>query len=193
MSAQTWQETVARITADGSAITNSSTQTSLFGAAGATAASAAKYTFPPNFFFPGRMFKIVAGGRMSSLVTTPGTLTLSALLGSTTIGGSGAMALNAVGKTAVTWLMEWWFTCRAEGSGTLTTFIHIGKFVSEGIGSTSTPAGVANTVMMPATTPAIGTGVDGTVSQALDLQGAFSIANASNTLVLNQFMVEVLN
>src|SRR3982750_3866995 len=91
--------------ADGTAITASTTETRL-------QHSAARCVLPGGYFeAPAKTIEIWLRGRISTVVTTPGTLTLRLKLGSTvTTGtgavtggvsawGSGAFALNTVGKT----------------------------------------------------------------------------------------------
>jgi len=65
MSAQGWQETLISALADGPTLTAA--------AAASCIPTAAKITLPNNFLQVGRMLKVTLYGRISCVVTTPGT------------------------------------------------------------------------------------------------------------------------
>jgi hypothetical protein len=186
MPGQSWQETLINQNVDGAALTASTTATSLLHAT-------AKLSIPPHFFRIGKMLKVTAQGRISNIVTTPGTLTLDLRMGPTAniiVANGGAMALNAVAKTNVPFWMEWLLTCRAVGNGTAANLMHQGQFQSESV--VGSAAGVAGCIMMPAATPAVGTGFDSTVSMLCDLFATWSLNNA-NSIQVHQFKIEDLN
>lgn len=186
MSMQSWQETLINSSVDGTALTASITATSILPAA-------AKLTLPANFFYVGRMLKITAQGRVSNIVTTPGTLTLDIRLGAVIVANGGAMSLNVVAKTNVPWWMEWILTCRAIGNGTSANLMHQGTWQSESvIGSPLPTAGGVGSLLIPVVTPAVGTGFDSTAAQTLDLFGTWSLSNA-NSIQVHQYKVESLN
>jgi len=192
MGMQTWVEAIGVPAAtDGVALTNSTTATSLLGGTG-TGASAAKYSIPANWWYVGRALRVRAAGRISTVVTTPGTLTLDLRLGATVVANGGAMTLSTTAKTNVAWDLEWLLTCRTVGSGTAATLMHQGRFTSEAAGAT-TVAGEAKVILLPQSAPAVGTGFDGTAALTLDLFGTWSVASASNSILLHQFAVETLN
>ena len=193
MSLATWQETLINTNVDGAALTNSTTATSILGGAG-TGASQAKITLPANFFYVGRMLRIRAAGRISTLVTSPGTLTLDVRLGAVIAANGGAMSLNIVAKTNVPWDLEWILTCRAIGSGTVSNLMHQGKWASEAVIGAGLPTvGGAGVHMLPNAAPAVGTGFDSTAAQTVDLFGAWSIANAANSIQIHQYALEAMN
>ena len=112
MPSQSYPQTLVTAQGDGSALSNSNTPTSIIPAQ-------AKWTFPANFFQIGSTLRVTCYGRVSNIVTTPGTLTLDCRLGaSTVIANGGAMQLNASAKTNVTFKSVFVLTCRAIGSGT---------------------------------------------------------------------------
>ena len=91
MSNQAWVEPFVITGEDGSALTNSTTATSLLPAS-------RKFTLPSYFFDTiGKTLRFRASGRISTVVTTPGTLTLDIRLGSVVVFNGGAMSL---GRTA---------------------------------------------------------------------------------------------
>ncbi len=188
MSNNTWVELIGRDVGDGAALGNSSTPTSLLPAP-------AKFTLPANFFdFIGKKLRVRAAGRISNIVTTPGTLTLDFRLGSVIAFTGGAMALNVVAKTNVTWIFEAELEARALGASTAAALLGIGKFMSESvIGSPANSAGGSGLLLLPATAPANGTGFDSTAAQQCDMFGTWSIANSGNTITCHQFSLEALN
>lgn len=189
MSRQIFEETFASLEVDGAALSNSTSATSLFGSS--NAASAAKFTLPANWCDIGRTLRVTARGRISTVVTTPGNLTLDVRFGSVIAFNGGAMALNIVAKTNVTWKFSADLVCRAIGSGTTANMMGIGEWMSEA--AASAVATEAAVYMLPASAPAVGTGFDSTVAQVIDLFGTFSVANAANSIQLHQFVLEALN
>jgi hypothetical protein len=191
MSLSAWQETFVAAQVDGAAIANTTTATSLIGGTG-TGASHAKITLPANYFQIGRALRITATGRVSTLVTTPGTLTLDVRLGAVIAANGGAMTLSTTAKTNVTWELVWLLTCRAIGSGTTANLMHTGRWTSEAAGAT-TVAGEAKSIMLPQSAPAVGTGFDSTAAQTVDIFATWQTANAANTIQLHQYTLESLN
>lgn len=193
MGLQTWQETLINSNVDGVAVANTVTRTSLLGGVG-TGASHAKLTLPANYLQVGRVLRVSAQGRISTVVTTPGTLTLDLQLGSVIVANGGALSLNIVAKTNVPWWLEWVLTCRTIGSGTIATFMHQGLFQSEAvIGSPLPTAGGNGSLLIPTGAPAVGTGFDSTALGQFDIFATWSIANAANSVQLHQYRLEALN
>ena len=165
---------------DGAALANSTSPTSLLPAS-------RKITLPTYFFDRvGKRLRVKAAGRISTLATTPGTLTLDVKLGSIIVFSSGAMTLNTSAKTNVGWLYEADLICRAIGSGTTANLLGQGLFTSEAVIAALRP-----THVLPFNAaPAVGSGFDSTAAQALDFVATWSVANASNSITLHQFHVE---
>ena len=190
MPGQSWQETLMNQNVDGTALTASTTATSILHAT-------AKLQLPPNFFRIGKMLKIAAAGRIST-VTTPGTLTLDIRLGpaappTIVVANGGAMTMNATAKTNVPWYLEWVLTCRAVGNSTAANLMHQGVWTSEAVvGSSAPTAGGAGSHLLPNAAPAVGTGFDSTVGLFLDLFATWQTNNA-NSIQTHQFRVEDLN
>jgi hypothetical protein len=189
MSAQGWQETFATLQVDGPALNTSTTPTSLLNGATTHAAGAARYTLPAGFFAtPGKALRVTAKGRISTF--TSGTLTLDVRLGAVVAWNGGAQVL-VVSLTNKSFIMDVLLTCRTIGSGTIGTLFGIGQFTSPAaVGSTG---GVANTMLLPDNTPAVGTGFDTSVSQLVDLFGTWSVSNAANSIQLHEYTLEAIN
>lgn len=184
MSAQTWQETLVWAVGDGTALNTSTTRTSLLPAA-------AKWTAPANYFsYVGKTMRVTAKGRISNIVTTPGTLTLDVGIGATNL-LTGTFSLNAVAKTNVTWWFEAEMVLRTLGNGVASNFMSIGQFNSEAV--TGGAFGLANTVLLPQSAPAVGGNFDNSVANQWDFFGTFSVNNSGNSIQVHTFKIESLN
>lgn len=188
MTQQSYVQAPITAQGDGTALTASTTATSLL-------ASQAKITLPPNFIsYIGQAFRVRAAGRVSNIVTTPGTLTLDirfGVAGAVVVANGGAMQLNAVAKTNVPWFLDWLLTARAIGSAA--NFMHQGTWVSESVVGSGLPSATgAGMAMLPNATPAVGTNFDSTAAQIVDLYGTWSLNNA-NSVQVHQFSIESLN
>lgn len=163
---------------DGTAVTNgvSTRQTGLI-------APAAKFTIPANFFVIGRELSIRAAGRISTASSTPGTLTLDVGFGSIVVFSGGASGTLVTSASNLTWLLEITLTCRSIGASTTATMIGTGKFSSFVLSAT------LPIQMLPASSPAAGTGFDSTVAFQLELGVTYSSTTATNTMRCDQFNV----
>lgn len=184
MSLQTWSETLVTAQVDGTQILNSVTQASII-------PPAAKYTLPANFHSIGKKLRIQARGRVSNVVTTPGTLLFQVLYGATAVFNNGAatIALNTTVKTDVTWELDITLTCRAIGASA--NLMGICKWTSESV--VGAAAGTALTAYIPASAPAVGSNFDSTVAQVVDLQAKFSVATATTAMTLHDYSLEAMN
>ena len=188
MSLNSWVETLNAQQIDGTALTASTTATSII-------APQSRFTVPANYFsFIGKTMRVHAAGRVSTVVTTPGTLSLDLRWGASTLQFTGgAMSLNIVAKTSVAWTFDCYLTARSIGNGTLATLIGIGEFKSEAvIGSPLPTVGGSGILLLPTATPVVGTGFDSTVSNVMDMFGTWSISNA-NSIQTHIFTFEAMN
>jgi len=185
MSAQTWQETMVWAIADGTALTASTTRTSIIPAA-------AKWTAPANFFnFVGKTIRVTAKGRMSNVVTTPGTLTLDIGIGATNLFTSGAISLNTTAKTNVTFWFEAELVLRTLGNGTASNFMGIAQMSSESMLGTAANT-YATTYNLPTTSPVVGGNFDAGTANVWDLFATWSLNNA-NSIQVHTFKIESMN
>lgn len=189
MTLSTWQETLVTSQVDSTALTNTVTATSIIPAA-------ARFTLPSSFFAVGKKLRLTAQGRISTVVTTPGTLTFSVRIGTGPVicATSDALTLNIVAKTNAAWDLEWILTCRAIGGGTSANLMHNGTWKSEAvIGSPLVTVGGVGVLPLVAAAPAVGTGFDSTAVQIVDLFGTWSVANAANSILTHQYDLVSLN
>jgi len=166
----------------GSALANSTTETSIMPSSQLTL-----YT-PAGFFSRTQVaLRFRLSGLISNIVTTPGTLTLKLYLDSVAMFSTGAMALNATAKTAVTWCLDGELICQAIGGGTATQLMPNGcGFQSESyVGSAAATAGGSGRILLPYnTSQALGSGFDNGPSHLFDVKATWSIANAGNSIQL---------
>ncbi len=189
MSSQLYDEVLAEAQSDGTALASSTTATSIL-------PTHARATILPGVLrTPGKMLHVFASGRVSVLNPTPGNLTLDFRLGPTgniIVFNGGAFALNtAAAKTNVTWWLEMMLTVRSVGGSTSATVLGTGFFKSEAVNGSA--VGFADSVNLPASAPAAGTGFDSTVSNVADLFATFSVSSASNSITLHQYALSLKN
>lgn len=186
-----YQSTLVEGQADGTAVANSTTETTLL-------PPVAKIFLPSGYINRvGKSFFVRAGGRISNIVTTPGTLTLKFKLGPTAniaVATSQAFQLNAVAKTNVAWSLELHMLVRSIGASTSATIFPTGIWTSESnVGSAVPASGSPGGAIWQTATPVVGTGFDSSVANQIDLTATFSIANAGNTIQLHTFALEDLS
>jgi hypothetical protein len=105
------------------------------------------------------------------------------------------MQMSTTAHTTLPLWFEILLTLRTIGTGVLATFMGQGMAVSQVLSltavadSTTTPA----TLLMPNTTPAVGTGFDSTLTQTLDCFGTFSVSTSPTNITMQQFSVESMN
>lgn len=182
-----YQTTLVEAQGDGTAVTAT--------AEGSLLPGQAKIFIPSGYLNRiGKRFGVRASGRISNIVTTPGTLTMRLKLGPTAnvaVAASSAWQLNAVAKTNVSWYLDLTFTVRSIGSGTTATIFPMGTWTSESVVGSPVPAsGGAGTHQWQASAPAVGTGFDSTVDNLIDLTAQFSLTG--NSIQLHTFGLEDL-
>lgn len=189
MSLQTWQETLVS-----SAVAGASFGT--FTTAKTVLPTSCLVTLPANWWYVGRTIRVTVQGGYGTLVTTPGTTTLSVNLGAVTAFTTGAIQLNATAHTNIPFQLAVMLTCRAVGSGTAANCMGQGHLRGRMFTFTAAQAdqvNIGDAMMVPVTAPAVGSGFDSTAAQTLDFFAAFSISNAANTIQIQNYIVEALN
>ena len=170
--------------ADGAALSNTLTATSILPAS-------ALATIPAGALQIGSLVKVSLRGRISTVVTTPGTLTFDLRFGSVIVSAFGAMALNTTAQTNAQFEAELWAVIRAIGTGTTANALCTGRFTSRAvIGAGAAGVTGAGVLMLPDTAPAVGTGFDSSAAQPINVFGTWSVANAANSVQIHQALVE---
>jgi hypothetical protein len=179
MSSPGYVDTLARAETDGTAL-------SAFTARASMTPAHARYTTPTTGFWQvGKVLRVKAMGRISTF--TSGTFTFSFGVGSVDAWASQALTMVA-SQTNQTFYLDVLLTVRAVGAGGSATANLIG------IGSLNAGAAItANTTLLPATAPAVGTSFDPGAASVLDLMLACSVSNAANGATLHEYVLEALN
>ena len=189
MSYQTWQETIAIQRAAGTLFNTYTTAKTVIN-------PDALITLPSNFFYPGRMIRVFAMGGISNIVTTPGLMNFQVKVGSVAAFDTGNIQLNATAHTTLPFWLDILLTCRAIGSGSAANLMGLanvcGIMFTRTAGQTDDAQGM-QTILAPATAPAVGTGFDSTVANILDFFVGFTISNAGNGVQIHQYKVVTLN
>lgn len=155
---------------------------------------AAKITLPNNFFDLGSVLHIVATGRISSVITTPGTARFDVRIGGVIVFDSLAILLaTAAARTNVGWVLDIFLTCRViGGTGATSQLFGQGTWQSSDIiGNPLDVAGPAGSVLLPFNSaPALGTVFDNTLANTLDL--FFTQTVATGSMTVHQYKVGAL-
>lgn len=155
-----------------------------------------KITLPNNYWYPGRKWRMTSWGRVSSVITTPGTARFDLRIGGVIAWDSQAVLLDTVAAhTNVGWKLLVELTCRSVGSGTATTLVGNGMWTSEdilGVPATA-PKGVLVAMLPWNTTPGVpGTGFDNTLAtNTVDV--FFTQTAATGSLTVHDYMIEEMN
>jgi hypothetical protein len=160
----TVEETVITSQVDGVAVSAAATPTSLLPAA-------AKFLLPANWCAIGKKILIKASGRISSVITTPGTARFDLRLGGTVVFDSLAILLDTVaGHTNVHWGLQIELYCRGIGAAA-NFFPGECYWRSEDLLGTpaAAPKGCLAATLPWNTAPAIGANFDSTINQVMDL------------------------
>ena len=180
MSLGLW-ETLATTTGDGTTLTAAARASAIQG----TTAKQALYPFPANKLRIGDCMSIFAAGRVSFVVTTPGTfrLDLSYGAGGTAIFDTLAVPGNIVAQTTVPWSLQAWGIVRATGSSA--NMFWQGLLSSTAFLNTAAVATgpYTGTITIPFNTaPVVGANFDNTAAAALDFNFTQTVATGSFTL-----------
>jgi hypothetical protein len=188
MSSKGFRERILEVYENGTALASSTTQTTLL------PASAKEATLGAGLLRIGRILAFEFSGRMSTVVTTPGTLALALRLGSVDVFGSGNIPLNTTAQTDVHWSLKGEIVCRAVGLTTVTTFMPKGcEFKSRAVigSSAAGTAGVGTELLPYNAAPAVGSGLDFSVSHLVDFLATWSVSNAANSIQVHAGHVDI--
>ena len=182
---KTCQEVVSVAQSDGTAVTAAAATTLL--------PTHAKFTFPANTFNQiGQQVLITASGRISSVITTPGTARFDWRLGGTAVFDGLATLLDTVAAhTNVGWWLQILLTLEIVGNAA--KFFGQGFWACEDIigRPAGTPQGSLLAILPWNSAPAQGTAFDATTSLQSDLQFTQTVATGSCTL--HQYSLSLLN
>lgn len=172
-----FRERLLSIGEDGAALVSSTTKTNLL-------PSSRAFTLPSYFFNRiGKSLIVEAAGRISTKASAVGTLQLFVDFGSTAVFSSGTFTPVA-SLTNASWLFRVELVSRAIGASTSANLIGVGQF-----SGSAAPDGTS--IVLPATAPAAGGGFDSTASQTVGISAQWQTSDASNSIQLHQFALDV--
>lgn len=154
----------------------------------------ARHTIHEDAWWIGKRFRVRASGGVSNVVTAQPTFTFEFRLGPTSnivAFTTGAILCSTTAHTLVPWMLDIEMTCRAVGSGTAANLmgqgiIHSRAFIDAGASADITTLGHTS-LLVPETSPAVGTGFDTNVANVTDLFVSCSTSNAGNGITLQQY------
>lgn len=181
-------ETLASISGDGTALTAAARASALQGAGG----KQGLFTLGANKLRVGDVLDIWASGRISSVVTTPGTarFDLSFGVGGTACFDTLAMPLNIVVQTNVPWSLHAVGTVRAVGN--------VGNIFWQGVWASTASLNTAAVATGPwtgvitvpyNTAPVVGANVDMTIANILDFN--FTQTAATGSMTLHEYVLSL--
>lgn len=162
------------------AVTNTAAETTIIGT------GSGNVTLPARFWEPGRTLKIVFSGSIADTGTPTGRVKLK--LGATTLVDTGALTLPTI-TGAADFYGEANIICRSKTDELAVTggSLVADMYISYG---TTTAGGSDNNMYAPVT---VTSSVDTTVSAALDVTWQWGAASASNSLLVEVFVIEHLD
>jgi hypothetical protein len=185
MARQIWVETVVTSKVDGPTLTAA--------AAASMLPASAKYTFPPDTLNNvGKVLRITATGRVSTVITTPGTLRFDVRLqGNVVFDSQGIFPDSTAAYVNVGWYMDLFLTVQIDG--TAAQMWGQGKFACTAVtGLVSNPPQGALSAILPFNaSPGLGNFFDATQSQQFDM--FFTQTVGTGSLTCHQLAVELTN
>lgn len=193
MASQSWGQLIASIPIAGTQYNTYTTAKSMLTSSAATEAASGFVTLPPGFFQRAACLQIDFVGAVSNRVTGPDTFTIQVMVGSVIAFTTGAITLTTTAHTNIPLFGRITLSCRTVGNGTLAALVGqavlTGQMIQQGGTAAADSATLSNTIIMPNTAPAVGTGFDSTVANTLDFFVAQSVSNAGNGFRLDQYRV----
>lgn len=193
MASQSWGQCIASLPVPGTLYNTYTTAKSMLTSATATEASAAAVILPSGFWHREGTLEIKFCAGISNRVTGPDTFTIQVMMGTIVAFTTGAITLTTTAHTTIPLWGEIILTCEKEGSGTLCQLRGqarlTGQMIQQGGTAAADSATLSNTIMMPNTASALGTGFDSTIGNTLDFWVAQSFSGAGNGFQLNNYRV----
>ena len=186
MGANNWVETLDSIVADGTQISNSTSETII----------CPDFSIPAYYMVPGRTLEVWAFGVMSNVVTTPGTLIMRVRWGGvagTVLLASGAQGLDTTARTNSIWALQAYIACRTAGASG--TFMSGGTMACNVLSSTATNLlpQLLGSAGAPLASGNAAVTVDTTAAKLLSVTAQFSVNTSPTNLTCQQRVIKVIN
>jgi hypothetical protein len=153
---------------------------------------------PTNYWTIGKRWKVRATGRISSVITTPGTARFDVRMGTiaTPVVCFDTLAIlldTSVAYTTVGWVLDVDLVCRAVGTGTTTTLFGQGTWSSPNVlnqaaGFGAVPRGGVVASVPWNTPPAVGGGFDNTINNVVQM--FFTQTVATGSMTVHNYMID---
>ena len=171
---------------DSNALTNSTTATTIL-------PQTALCTIPAGTLQIGSTIKTTVRGRISTVVTTPGTITFAHMMGGVAASAYGACALNVNAQTNASFELILISTLRQIGPATnVALFISTATFTSRAvIGSAAAGVGGAGVLVLPDTAITTGGNINVNIAFTVDVFATWSVLSASNSIQVHQAFTEL--
>lgn len=185
MSRQFWNEALVWSTANGTTISNSTSEALVF----------PNVTIPANYMQDGRALELMAMGKFSNVVTTPGTLLFRVRWGGlagTVLAQSEAISLSATAQTDIMFRINMEIITRANGASGSLLAMGVVHLAAQLAASNNQPNFMGSAGGASADTPAAVT-VDLTADTALSLTAQFSVATNPTNLTGMNYTIKSLN
>lgn len=150
-----------------------------------------KITLPTNYWEVGKQWRVTLAGRLSTVITTPGTIRWDIRIGAVVAWDSLAILPDTVAAhTNMPFKLEVFLTCRSIGASTAATLFGVGVLFSEDIlGTPAASPKAAVIAMLPwNTAPVVGTGFDSTTINTVDV--FFTQTVATGSMTVHQYQIE---
>jgi hypothetical protein len=187
MGSLSYVETLDSIIADGTQISNTTTETIV----------CPDFSVPAYYMTPNKTIHVRASGVCSNVVTTPGTLIIRVRWGGvagTVLLASGAQGLDTTAHTNALWRLEADIICRSAGASG--TFMSTGTLEVYNLLS-STAANLLPSVLgsagNPGTSGNAAVTVDTTTAKLLSVTAQFSVATSPTNLTCQTRVIQVIN
>lgn len=140
-------------------------------------------TLPANYLTLGSKLSVEVYGAISNVVTSAPTFTFQLMIGSVVAWSSGAITTNTTANTLLPFTLKGNLRVDSVGSGTSAKLIGGLNFNCAAMASGSTA------IVVPVTSPAVGTGFDSTIANIVDFWVGISASNAGNGVQIYDFEV----
>ncbi len=190
MSLQTWVETLVTQQGAGTSFASYTTAKSVIN-------TQALYVLPAGFWQIGKSLEIDVMGEVSNVITNQCTFTFQFMMGTIAVWSSGAVLTSTTAHTTLPLWLKVLVTCRAVGSATAANLAGQGfltgrAFIDLGATGDITTTGHPG-LLVPETTPAVGTGFDSTIANIMDFYVGLGASDAANLVRISQYIVKSLN
>lgn len=187
MGANNWVETLDSIVADGTQISNSTSETII----------CPDFSIPAYYMVPGRTLMLDAWGVCSNVITTPGTLIYRVRWGGvagTVLLASAALGLDTTARTNALWRLRATIACRTAGAtGTFMSGGAVDQYNVLSSTAANLLPGLLGSAGAPSASGNAAVTVDTTTAKLLSITAQFSVSTSPTNLTCQGRVIQVIN